>query len=119
GDPIRRPKERSASSAGTHSRATSQNTARDETQVPQAPMSAAPTALPIAAKRALRPSRSATAAVLTSPNVTATSAGFNMQLANPYTAWVSTTGQNVGDDAINSALAPSTTRATASTPAFP
>ena len=67
----------------------------------------------MAAKRALRPSRSATAALLTRPNVNAASAGLSMQLAKPCIDCAISTGQSAGDHAINIALAPIPTNAAA------
>ena len=115
---VRFANDRSAISAGTHISAASQNTACVDTQVPHTPISTAPTALPIAANRALRPSRSATAAALTRPSVNAASAGFNMQLANPCIDCASSTGQSAGDHAINIALAPIPTNAAAAATAL-
>jgi len=81
--------------------------------VPHTPINTAPTAEPMAAKRALRPSRSATAALLTRPNVSAASAGLNMQLAKPCIDCANSTGQSAGDHAIKIALAPTPTNAAA------
>jgi hypothetical protein len=72
---------RSASRAGPSSPAVTKNTARADRKYPQAPMAAAASPLPTAAKRALRPSLSLIAACPTKPRLIAAMAGPSTQLA--------------------------------------
>ena len=88
---------RSTSRAGTSNAAVMKNTARADRKYPHAPIAAAASPLPTAAKRALRPSRSPMAACPTRPRLIAAMAGPSTQLAAACSTTAANITTNIGD----------------------
>ena len=87
---------RSTKRAGASNAAVTKKTARAERKYPYAPIAAAASPLPMAAKRALRPSRSPTAACPTRPRLIAAMAGPSTQLAAECSAVAANITGNMG-----------------------
>ena len=100
-----------AISVGIASTAVTKNTACADMKWPQAPMTPAARPLPMAAKRALRPSRWLRAAWPTRPRVTAAMAGPSTELAPTCRSFAALIVAKTGHTAISSAATPIPTTA--------